>query len=106
MTVRPSPPSRPAVDRAIQQRFEVTPLSAERRQGIRNAKLQNELAQETGGRTYDLTTVHNLVKDLELRPVIERQTRSQALWTTPLWFAAVVLLMLGEWLSRKMIKLS
>jgi hypothetical protein len=96
----------PVTGKFDEQRFEVTPLSAERRRGERDEKLQNDLAQETGGRAYDLTTVHNLVNDLKLTPIVERQTRSHALWTTPLWFTVIVLLMLGEWLSRKMIKLS
>ncbi|MEX2173584.1 MAG: hypothetical protein WD872_04425 [Pirellulaceae bacterium] len=89
-----------------EQRFEVTPLSAERRRGVRDEKLQNDLARQTGGRAYDLTTVGNLPQDLKLEPVVQRQTRNKALWSTPLWFAVVVVLMLGEWLSRKMLKLS
>jgi hypothetical protein len=96
----------PVTGKFDEQRFDVTPLSAERRRGVRDEKLQTELAQQTGGRSYDLTNVSNLLSDLKLDPVIERQTRNHALWTTPLWFAAIVLLMLGEWLSRKMIKLS
>ena len=89
-----------------EQRFEVTPLSAERRRGVRDEKLQQDLARQTGGRAYDLTTVSSLPEDLKLEPVIQRHTRNKALWSTPLWFAVVVMLMLGEWLSRKMIKLS
>jgi hypothetical protein len=96
----------PVTGKFDEQRFDVTPLSAERRRGVRDEKLQNELAQKTGGRSYDLTTVNNLVNDLRLQPVVERTTRNHALWSTPLWFAAVVMLMLGEWLSRKMIKLT
>jgi hypothetical protein len=89
-----------------EQRFEVTPLSAERRRGVRDEKLQHDLARQTGGQAYDLTSVSKLPEDLVLRPVIERHTRNLALWSTPLWFAAAVTLMLGEWLSRKLIKLS
>jgi hypothetical protein len=96
----------PVTGKFEEQRFEVTPLSAERRRGVRDDKLQTELAQQTGGRTYDLTTVSKLPDDLKVEAVTERHTRNFALWTTPLWFAAVVILMLGEWLSRKMIRLS
>jgi hypothetical protein len=96
----------PVTGKFDEQRFEVTPLSAERRRGVRDEKLQTDLARQTGGRAYDLTTVSNLPTDLKLEPVVERQTRNRALWSTPLWFAVVVMLMLGEWLSRKMIKLS
>jgi hypothetical protein len=96
----------PVTGKFDEQRFEVTPLSAERRRGVRDEKLQTDLARQTGGRAYDLTTVSNLPADLKREPVVERLTRNKALWSTPLWFAAVVMLMLGEWLSRKMIKLS
>jgi hypothetical protein len=96
----------PVTGKFDEQRFEVTPLSAERRRGVRDEKLQTDLARQTGGRAYDLTTVSNLPADLKREPVVERLTRNMALWSTPLWFAAVVMLMLGEWLSRKMIKLS
>jgi hypothetical protein len=96
----------PITGKLDEQRFEVTPLSAERRRGVRDDKLQQELAQQTGGRAYDLTTVSRLPEDLKLQPVVERLTRNYRLWTTPLWFGVVVVLMLGEWLSRKMIRLS
>ena len=96
----------PVTGKFDEQRFEVTPLSAERRRGVRDEKLQNDLARQTGGRAYDLTNVSRLPDDLKLDAVEERLTRNTALWSTPLWFAVVVMLMLGEWLSRKMIKLS
>jgi hypothetical protein len=73
---------------------------------VRDEKLQNDLARQTGGRAYDLTNVSRLPDDLKLEPVVERLTRNKSLWSTPLWFTVVVMLMLGEWLSRKMIKLS
>lgn len=96
----------PVTGKQDEQRFEVTPLSAERRRGVRDNKLQEDLARETNGRAYDLTTVSRLPDDLKLQPVIERLTRNYRLWTTPLWFGMVVVLMLGEWLARKVIRLS
>jgi hypothetical protein len=90
----------------VEQRFEVTPLSAERRSAVRDDRLQAELARATGGKTYDLTTVHRLPDELTLKPVTERLSRNYALWTTPLWFGLVVALMLGEWFVRKWIRLS
>jgi hypothetical protein len=96
----------PVTGRLDEQRFEVTPLSAERRNAVRDARLQNELAQVTGGRSYDLTTVERLLDELKLEPIMQRQTRNLTLWTTPLWFAAGVVLMLGEWLARKALWLS
>jgi hypothetical protein len=96
----------PVTNKMEELRFEVTPLSAERRRGVRDDKLQAELAQATGGRTYDLTTVHRLPSDLKLEAVMQRQTRNYALWTTPLWFLAGIVLMLGEWLSRKILRMA
>jgi hypothetical protein len=86
--------------------FDVTSLSAERRSGIRNLRLQQQLAQESGGRSYDLVEAGRLLDDLQLESVSESYTRSYPLWATPLWFLALVGLMLGEWLSRKMINLT
>jgi hypothetical protein len=39
------------------------------------------------------------------KPTEQRVTRNIALWTTPLWFGVVVVLMLGEWLARKLMRL-
>jgi hypothetical protein len=96
----------PVTGKIDEQRFEVTALSAERTRAVRDEKLQADLAQATGGRSYDLTTVGQLPRDVLLQPITEENTRNLALWTTPLWFAVVVALMLGEWLARKVIRLS
>lgn len=96
----------PVTNKYEERRFEVTGLSAERRQGVRNERLQNDLAQMTSGRSYDLTNVRQLADHIDIKPIKETQTRHQPLWATPLWFGSIVLLMLGEWLTRKMIKLS
>jgi hypothetical protein len=86
--------------------FHVTSVSAERRSSIRNLALQRQLAEETGGRAYDLTNAGQLLDDLQLEPQIERSTRSHPLWATPLWFCVLVVLMLGEWFIRKRIQLT
>jgi hypothetical protein len=87
-------------------RFEVTDLSAERRSAVRNHNLQKALATETGGKSYDLVSARRLVDDLHIEPLVEHYTRTQPLWNTPLWFIALVGLMLGEWFWRKMIRLA
>lgn len=96
----------PITSKFEELRFEVTSVSAERRRGVRDAQLQRELAQATGGKSYDLTNVSELVNDLEVTPRTEIETRNFALWTTPWWFGVVVALLLGEWLARKMIRLT
>ncbi len=95
----------PIANNFSEVRFDVTGLSAERRSGVRNVRLQEELAAETQGRSYDLTTVARLPDDLQLQAITEHYTRNHPLWSTPLWFIALVGLMLGEWFSRKMIHL-
>ncbi len=87
-------------------RFDVVGVSAERRSGVRNVRLQEELARETNGNSYDLTTVSSLPDDLRLESIEESYTRNHPLWSTPLWFIALVGLMLGEWFFRKMINLT
>lgn len=96
----------PVTDGFREGRFSVTGLSAERRSGVRNLRVQEELAAETRGRSYDLTTVDRLIDDLHLPMITERYTRNHPLWCTPLWFVALIGLMLGEWFSRKMIHLA
>ncbi|MFT5526945.1 MAG: hypothetical protein ACI9HK_004927, partial [Pirellulaceae bacterium] len=86
--------------------FEVTNVSAERRSAVRDVRLQEEIARQTGGRSYDLRTVSQLPNDIQVQPIKEQLTRNYPLWSTPLWFTLVVVLMLSEWLVRKFIHLS
>jgi hypothetical protein len=82
--------------------FRVRELSAERRSATRNAALQQQIALTTGGAAYDLTNAAEVVDDLQLERVPQRETRIHPLWCTPLWFGLAILLMLGEWFFRKM----
>jgi hypothetical protein len=86
--------------------FEVTSLSAEQRDATRNLALQRELAIETAGKTYDLTTVANLPADIRTDTISLKSTNNHELWSTPLWFIAAMTLMLGEWLSRKLMNMT
>jgi len=88
-----------------ERRFEVTDASAESRNAVRNVRLQEDLARETGGRSYDLTSVARLPDDLPLAPIVQHEVRNHALWSTPLWFALIVGLMLGEWFTRRLVNL-
>lgn len=95
----------PVTGQFEERRFEVTDSSAERRRVVRDLRLQEEIAQQTGGRSYDLTTIGSMPRDLKLEPLVEKNTRNHPLWNTPLWFTLVVGLMLGEWITRKMMYL-
>ena len=86
--------------------FDVESLSAERRSAQRDAKLQSEIALASGGKSYELTNVHQLVDDLQVEPRLVTNQRIKPLWQTPLWFILVVGLMLGEWFTRKMMNMT
>jgi hypothetical protein len=96
----------PITGKFKEETFEVTTVSPERRSIIRNLMLQEQLASDTGGKSYDLETATDLIKDMRLTSQLETNTRIQPLWTTPLWFILVVVLMLSERLSRKMANLA
>lgn len=96
----------PITQELMEYPFEVTGVSAERRNATRDARLQQELAVETQGKSYDLTTVANLPQDLQARSLTQTLTNNYPLWATPLWFIAAIVLMIGEWLSRKMMNMT
>jgi hypothetical protein len=85
--------------------FQVTGLSAERRSAVRNVSLQNAIAAETGGRSYDLLTADRLVDEIKLNAKPEESIKIFSLSMTWLCFGTAVALMLGEWLLRKTINL-
>jgi len=95
----------PVANRFEERRFEVTAESAERRQAVRDLSLQTDMASSSGGRAYELINAEKLVEDLRAEPRVRTVTRNHALWTTPLWFGTVMLLMMGEWLARKRLQL-
>ena len=84
--------------------FEVLQTSAERRGTVRDVRLQEELAQQTGGRSYTLDQSAMIVPDMALQPRQVSASHQRLLWTTPVWFLSVVSLMLGEWLTRKLLR--
>jgi hypothetical protein len=83
----------------------VSSRSAERRSAVRNVAVQELLATQTRGRSYDLTTVAQLPGDVESLAKPERVVEVHKLWSTWPCFALVVALMLGEWFGRKLVNL-
>jgi hypothetical protein len=96
----------PVAESFKEVRFDVADVSAERRSGVRNVRLQENLARETGGEPYDLTNVARLVDDIKAKPKQDTVTTTRPLWASPLWFMLVVPLMLIEWLVRKLVNLT
>ncbi len=85
--------------------FQVSDVSVERRNPVRNVALQQALATETGGRSYDLTTVHQFLDDFQPPRPTERTIEIFPLWNTWLVFLLIVSLLLTEWTIRKAINL-
>lgn len=96
----------PVTQEFMEYPFEVTGVSAERRNATRDLRLQTELAAETRGKTYDLTTIAALPGDIQTEALVQKLTNNHPLWSTPLWFIAAMVLMLGEWLSRKLMNMT
>ena len=84
--------------------FQVASSSAERRSGKRNSVLEEKLASSTGGRTYDFHTASSIV-EINAKPREEVTLKVLPLWNTWPVFILIVLLMLGEWLFRKLVNL-
>lgn len=89
-----------------QAQFTVTAMSGERSNPVRDEQLQEELAAQTGGKSYELATASRLIEDLPLDPVNQHSVRTRPLWSTPLWFSVVVGLMLSEWLIRRLLQMA
>ena len=95
----------PITSTAKEVTFRVVNLSPEQLTAVRNTALQEQIASESQGKSYDLETVSRLPDEINLHPVKETSTKVFALWSTWLCFGLVVALMLGEWLFRKLINL-
>ncbi len=83
-------------------RFRVANPSAERRSAIRNVHLQTQLANNSSGKSYELSNADELLDDLELKKIRDITDHNSPLWATPLWFILVIGLMVVEWFFRKM----
>lgn len=96
----------PITQQDHERRFEVTELSIERRRATRDVGLQQEIARQTAGGSYELAEADRLIDEMPWEEKAETQTRNHPLWSTPLWFLLVVGLMLTEWIWRKRIHLA
>lgn len=85
--------------------FQVTSLSAERRSAVRNVSLEQQIAQATGGKNYELTNVEKFVDEVKLPVRVETSVEQFALWNTWFCFGLVIVLMFGEWVTRKLVNL-
>lgn len=95
----------PATGNEVEADFKVTAVSVEHRSASRNFELQRALASETGGRHYELFELDSLLEDLPRLQVSETSAHRFPLWNTWLVLLLAIVLMLGEWLTRKLMNL-
>jgi hypothetical protein len=95
----------PIAQQTVDATFQVAALPVERQRATRNAALQQALADATGGKSYELTTAGESPDQIRLVSRTETNIEVIPLWNTWLMFAAVAVLMLGEWLLRKWVNL-
>jgi len=96
----------PITNEQVEVNFQVTSRSAERRRAVRNVALEKEIAQATGGNNYDIEGVSSFPDEVQVPQKTETTIRVFPLWNTWLCFGVVLALMLGEWLTRKLVNLS
>ncbi len=85
--------------------FKVAPTVVERRSALRNVTLQRQIAQDTKGKPYELHEIGTMAEDIPDHPVEEIAERRFPLWNTWLVLGLGLALMLGEWLTRKLLNL-
>jgi hypothetical protein len=95
----------PVSGKPVEWTFQVTGTPVERQRAVRNVALQQALAAETGGKSFDFKDAGELAD--EIRPVPKTEMTVEVISLTNTWlsFALVVGLLLGEWLLRKWVNL-
>ena len=89
----------------VEAAFKVSPTTAEGRSAVRNMAMQRALAENTGGKSYELHEVAALADDIKERNIEEYSDRRLPLWNTWLVLILGLVLMLGEWFTRKLMNL-
>jgi len=92
----------PVTGEEVETNIRVAPRAVERQRADRDVALQQKLAQQTGGRAYDLSEITSLASDISVPTVEVERERSFELWNTWLVLILVLILMCGEWLTRKL----
>jgi len=95
----------PVTGGEVEVTFMVESATAERRSAVRNTAKQRVLAEQTKGKTYELHEVAKVPGQIKDRPIVEYSERRFPLWNTWLVLSLVLVLMLGEWLTRKLLNL-
>ncbi len=96
----------PVTGQGTETAFQVTSLTVERQRAVRNLALQQAIALETGGKSFDLSDIGRLADEIDLLGQTETSVEVIPLWNSWFCFLCVVGLLLGEWLLRKWVNLS
>ena len=91
----------PLTHRMVETSFRVSSQSIEKQQARRNKELQDRLASLTGGQSYDLPQLAELLRNLPQRREKETEIVEVELWNSWLFFVLVVGCLLAEWALRK-----
>lgn len=95
----------PVTGEVVEATFQVVDRSLEHRRATRNVALQEEIALETGGRSTGLVEAIDLPSRIEAPRTLETRVAIVPLWNTWLFFILVVVALLVEWLTRKLVHL-
>lgn len=91
----------PITGAASETGLTVSDVSIEFRNPVRNVALEQTLAAETGGRSYDLSTVAKFLDDFQPTRTRETTVEIRSLWSNWLTFGLLSGLLLVEWAVRK-----
>lgn len=91
----------PVTGSTTEERFTVVDVNIEWRNPVRNVALQETLAAETGGRSYDLTTADQFLDDFHPPRPRETIVETLPLWSNWFTFLLLTALLWGEWAVRK-----
>jgi hypothetical protein len=95
----------PVSGNSVEWTFQVTGTPVERQRAVRNVALQQALAAETGGQSFDFKNAAQLADAIRPAPKTEMTVEVISLANTWLSFALIVGLLLAEWLVRKWVNL-
>ncbi len=97
----------PVTNEPHEARFSVADVSAERRVAVRDSALQRQLAEAiVGGRAYELSEAGRIAEEFNPPRRTRTTTERISLWDTWPMFGLFVILLLGEWLLRKRVRLA
>ena len=96
----------PIENEAVETHVQVRSLSAERLSAVRNVAIQESVARASNGRSYELPTISQFLEDFKPPRLTEKTVEVFPLWNTWMCFGLVVLLLLSEWLTRKLVNLA